>query len=530
MAFSTSSAGRLIITLLLVLLFSTFCFTQNKVDLVVKTQSASNTARGGETFSYLVTITNTGSAPATDVALLQTSRMHVVSSVPSVGSCRELKESRQIPTPFRCLLGGIKPGATVSITFQVKIVDFDGEAGGEEFSTPSVTTEGEDKLFNKKPLTDSVSNVSREKPGRPSPVIMLIANISVSAEQGEENHENNHAEISVKALPSRNLAPRVQIISPQNEATITRTANRLTKVVFAIKAFDPDGRIEKVIVNTGQFFISIEYPENRYIIDGKSYSIKEVEENREAFKKYLGGEAIKTGKDTYTFVLENPKYGFNQVGVAAYDNGNRVGFAGVNFFVKGDNSVVLKTPGQNEIIKPNTDVVLEAETRINEDKIAKIELIGNQLCCPPPPVMEQISGNGASFVHRYVWKNISKGYYAFQALLTTSSGSYTYSERLHFKVTEKPSVKITSLKNGQIFKLGEDVPIEVEAVDPDGKIETVSISVDGKYDRDFTWRQDKENKSGYLYSLKKGTYKILAKVKDDMEVEAESEPITIVVN
>ncbi len=170
-------------------------------------------------------------------------------------------------------------------------------------------------------------------------------------------------------------------------------------------------------MNTQQFHISVEYPENRIIVQGKSYSIKEFEENKE-LRKYFGGEATQIAKDTYTFTLENPMYGLNSIFVDATDNGKRSGSDSVRFIVKGDNSIEFTNPLNSSIIKPNTNVLLETKTNLNDGGNGKFELIGNALCCGTPPLMKQVSRNGNSYIHQYLWKNIKKGYYNFQILLT----------------------------------------------------------------------------------------------------------------
>ena len=356
-----------------------------------------------------------------------------------------------------------------------------------------------------------------------------IGSLWVSADEGDDNAENNRAEILVNLLPSKNVPPRIEILSPKADAVITRSAKKLTKITFTIKAFDLDGTIEKVNVNTQQFGISVEYPENRIVIEGKSYSIKDVEDNKVAFQKYFGGEAKKIGKDTYSFTLENPRYGFNNVFVEAVDTGKRVGGSSITFTVKGDNSIEFTKPLKDSVVKPNTNVIIESITKLNDETAAKLELIGQALCCEPPPVMKQVARIGNIYTHQYLLKNVTKGHYYLQVFMTEDSGAFIYSEGLQFKVTEKPRVKITSITNGQVFKEGDEIPIEIEAVDPDGEVKDVTVRVDGKYERHFSWRAAGHNKRGYIYALKKGVHTIHAKVTDDMDVEAESEPITIII-
>lgn len=505
--------------LCLTFFFCTIVFAQDKVDLEIKVQTASETARGGETFSYTVTVSNIGSAKATDVIFIQDDPKiaSFVSNVPTKGNCKVDGENWSVNRVLRCNLGDMEAGESIVTVIELKIHDF----GGEEVSeNPAIS----DSIKNMNESMERLGiNTKTDSKGT------SIGDVDVSAEEEEENRENNRSEVFAELLPSKNIPPRVEIITPKEETVITRSAKKLSKVTFTIKAFDPDGKIEKVFVNTQQFHISVQYPENRIIIQGKSYSIKEFEENKE-LQKYIGGEATQVGKDTYTFTLENPMYGHNSIFVEATDNGKRSGSTSVRFRVKGDNSIEFTNPLNGSIIKPNTNVLLETKTNLNDGGSGKFELIGNVVCCGTPPLMKQISRNGNSYIHQYLWKNIKKGYYNFQIFLTEDSGALTYSESLQFKVTEKPTVKITSIKNGQTFKQGEEIPIEIEAIDLDGTIEKVSISVNEKYNQKFSWRQGAYKKSGYISNLWKGIYKIKAKATDDMEVEVESESITIIIN
>ncbi|HEX8248202.1 MAG TPA: Ig-like domain-containing protein [Pyrinomonadaceae bacterium] len=501
-----NAAGKLFIALFLLLIFNSHALAQNKLDLEIKVQTATETARGGEKFSYIVTVTNKGSARATDVIFIQDEPKLTTfeSYVAGKGTCETDKRlNNRLQTLLRCRLGNLEAGESVNTNVVLKFHDF-GDA--------SEKTAGY--------IIDYQASDSKKA---------IIGFVDAYPEEPDENDENNHAQITAELLPSRNIPPRVKIISPKMEEVITCPANKPCRVVFTIKAFDPDGTIEKVFVMAPNSSVSID-SENKYVIDGKKYSIEEVQNNLEAFRKYFGGEAKKIGKDTYTFTWENPRHGFDLIGVEAVDNGKRVGFESVRLTVKGDNTIEFTKPLKDSIIKPNTDLVIETSSKLNGrgGKPVEFQLIGSDLCCQKH-LMKQISQNGNLYVHQYLWKNIPKGSYGVQVLLFGEGGAYEYSEMLGFKVTEKPTVKITSLQQMQVFKVGEDVPIEIEAQDADGKIEEVSISVDGKYKRDFSWRPDGYNKSGYISSLPKGIYKISAQVKDDTEVVAESEPITIIV-
>lgn len=513
------------------------CLGQEKVDLEVKGTSSVKSVSGGEKLVYTFSVTNLSSETAQDVYLNHTlpHEGEFVSAAVSQGKF----ETNHAEMPMReprllCRFGDIQGYAEATVTIEIKINDWGDISANDErkdFWLPSgientgkQTSVVEDREERK--LTVKDENLPADLAKKSVPLEILYPNFS--CENCNYKEQQFAGYIAFNLLPSKNAPPRVQIITPTEDQIITRNSKKLTKVAFSIKAFDPDGTIEKVMVNTQQFSVSVEYPENKIVIDGVKYSTKEIEENKEKLQKYFGGEAVKVDKDTYTFTLENPKYGLNVIFVEAVDNGKRSGAASVNLTVKGDNSIVFKNPVNGSVIKPNTDLTIETVSELNDGIPTQFMLIEDSLCCENHP-LKQISKIGNTYTHQYLWKNIPKGRYYVQVFLMENTGAYTYSEALEFKVTEKPKVKITSIKNGQIFNEGDDVPVEIEAADSDGTIEKVLVSVDDKYDRDFAWRQGGYKKSGYISSLRKGTYKIKATAADDLDVEVESEPITVIV-
>jgi hypothetical protein len=411
------------------------------VDLEMTVVNGSDSARGGETFSYSVIVKNIGSTNASKVILFNASTEAVISAIPTVGICRLSVESRQIPVPYRCDLGEIAAGGFVTINFQLKIPEF----GGEPVTAERAKTE---KVLSS--LLESFGNGEKRDSLRKTE----IANLDVTSEEDEEYRDNNYARVSVELLPSRNLPPRIQIVSPKPEAVIVRSSKKDVEVKFLIRAFDPDGSIDKVAVNTQQFSISVEYPENKYFIAGKKYSIKEVEENMKDFQEYFGGDATKTGKEEYSFTLKNPKYGLNTIFITAYDNQGRTSNSSIAINV---NSTEFVKPLNNSVIPPNSDFIIETVIKLNDGTIPKLQLIGRFVCCQET-LMNLISRNGNIYRHQYLLKNLKKGYYSFQVFLEENTGAFTYSDFVSLKVTEKPTIKISTQKGARDFKEFTDIP------------------------------------------------------------------------
>lgn len=302
------------------------CYAQDKVDLEINVQAASNTVYGGETLLYSVTVRNIGSARAKSVSLLQATHREIVSMIARLGNCEKVESITPIPYPYVCELGDLEQNQSVTLNFEIKIEDFgcENEAGNSG--------------LNKEPLRKFADEIQRvagngEKiKNRGS----FITEIYATSQGHEDNKENNKFELFANLLPSKNLPPYLEIISPNpyEELIVIRDPQKLTKIIFKIKAFDPDGKIQKVIVNAQQTDISYDPSDEKAIIDGKKYSMDELKNNDELIRKIEGSEAVKTAENTYTFILENPKLGSNWIFVKAYDNGNRVNTTSVMITVK----------------------------------------------------------------------------------------------------------------------------------------------------------------------------------------------------
>lgn len=513
-----SMFNRILLVSIVSLFVVSNCLAQNKVDLELTVQSAVESVRGGETFAYSLTVRNIGSAKATNVILIQDEEglLSFAAYVSSKGTCTINDSNRRIHRQLNCRLTDFEVGETVVVSVEMKVGDF-GDVSITEEST----------------ATDSASaalvELMKATAAAKGKVSQIVGNADVAAKEGEENGENNHAPISVELLPSKNIPPRVKVLSPKEKLVFVRSSKKPLTVTFTIQAFDPDGEIEKVDVNTQQFQISVEYPENKYVIDGVKYSIKEVEENMPRFQRYFGGDAVKIGKDTYTFTLENPRYGINQVFIDAIDDGGRSQSSSVNFTVKSNNSIEFSNPVKNAVIKPHTDIIIETTTKSNDGELGKLQILGVGSDYEGA-FMRLVSQKRNVFRHQYLLKNANRGNYSLAVLLIDDSGAITNSENLYFAVAEKPTVRISILSKRRIFKEGDEIQLSVEAFNNDGALGNASIFVNGK-DEHFTWRDDDigKHQHGYLYGLSKGTYTITAKITDDLNIAAESQPIIVVV-
>ena len=497
-----SMFNRILLVSIVLLFIVSNCLAQNKVDLELTVQSAAKTVRGGEKFAYTITVTNIGSAKATDVLLVQDNPKMIAFNtyVANRGKC-EIKNNNPYYTKLKCSLDTLEVGETAIISVDVKLPD-SGDAS---------ITEDKDSArdVNKKPLEDFADSMTAQLINQQN----SIGDVRVSAKEPEENEENNRAEILVKLLPSKNIPPRVNILSPKESETVIHLSNKSSAVTFTIQTFDPDGAIERVEVNTQQL-AGIGFKGNKYVIEGKEYTFEEARADKAIYHKYFGGDAVKTGKDTYTYILENPNYGSNNVFVHVFDDGGRSASSSVRFTVKSENTIEFTNPVQNTVIKPHTDVVIETTTKFNGGKSANLQL---EMSAVNSLFMTLVSQKGNVFRHQYVLKNVNRGDYNLVVILTDDSGAITNSENLYFTVAEKPTVKVEILSKQTVFKENEEIRLAVEAFNDGGALGNAKVFVNGVNEH-FTWRDDDigKHQHGYLYGLSKGTYTITAKVRDDL--------------
>lgn len=511
MTFLPNLTAKLLFIFVFILLQNFICFAQDKADLEVKVQPASKTARGGETFSYIVTISNIGSATAEEVVLHQTTRQSEVSAVSTAGTCADMKLSYQIPRPFVCKLGNIEKGATVTINFVMKIREF----GGEEIS-----------------LAVNLPRLSRSEGKKKSELTEItLAEIEVFGDD-----KRNYSKVVVEELlPSKNLPPRLKIISPKPDVVIIKQVNKPLNALITVNAFDPDGKIEKVVFanqenifqklyKTQQVFDEVTR-ERKFIFEGKTY--KEAEINKVLFDFKT---ATLTGKDTYTFKVENLQFGQNRISISAIDDGERADFAHLEIIVKGDAEIKIVSPENKQVFSPGSTITIETLSKINDPNLGQLKIEGTQIGFYPDfasfPLMQQVSKTGNLFKHRFVWKNPEEGIYRLRIISFSDAEITNEAETISVIIAEPRIVKITSLQNGQEFEYGNSINITSEVKDIKGREvnDKQQILVDGKY-KDETYGEYE------LRVLEKGTHtiQIIARQNNSSDdvILGKSEIITI---
>jgi uncharacterized repeat protein (TIGR01451 family) len=494
----------------LLLFFCTIGFAQGKVDLEIKVQTASETARGGETFSYTVTVSNNGSAKAVNVIFIQSesNEADFVSYIPNKGDCEAGKGNSNIERVLRCRLGDIEVGESVTTVISLKINDFD------EISENV-------NLIDSLPTT--IKGTSYEH--------NLSEYVEVYAENGEENREDNSARVFAKLLPSKNKPPRIEIVSPKQDAVFVKPLNKELEVSIVVKAFDADGKIVKVVVSDGsnlKYGFIVENGQIKYVVGGVKYTVEEFEKaaEDERFRNSLETRAELTGRDTYSYTAKNFSYGDNPVFIYAVDDGGRQTRATVAINVKRDASIEIVSPKSEQVFAPNSTITVETISRINDSTKSKLRINGTQkgyfyTDFSQMPFLQETSKAGNTYKHQYIWKNAQEGVYNLTVMLFDGEKPSLSVGDVMVVVAEPRIIKIFSLGNKQEFKQGEAIKISIDATDKKGRVvnDDFELWVNGKYKNTVynAWETEavppynsvlNKNHGYNLSGLEKGTHTI----------------------
>jgi hypothetical protein len=289
-----------------VIIFTLFNLSaaQKRIDLEITAQPTAKEIHGGGKLTVNLQVRNLGTAVASEVEVHGLSRVDMgtlLSGSATQGSCETLKNTLYLPPPFVCVLGTIKAGESVFISLEIQVLDFD---------QPPLDLQTQRFLENYQEIIELNQGIK--------------GYFTVSGNVNEEDMENNRASFTVKALPSLNKAPRIEIISPKNESEFVNPVQNPIAIPVIFKAFDSDGKIQRISVDDEQYQISSDGIQYTFVYRGKTYTAREFEKiygkDLEAKEK----EVIQIGKDTYRFNIRNPKYGLNRFTVTVIDDGGRI--------------------------------------------------------------------------------------------------------------------------------------------------------------------------------------------------------------
>ncbi|HQU84396.1 MAG TPA: CARDB domain-containing protein [Pyrinomonadaceae bacterium] len=523
-----------------VLFFSAFVFPQNEADLEIKTETAAKIVRGGEKFTVNVTVTNTGKKTAQDVYMaLRIQGSEIISSaVPNGGECKFSDYQRHLV----CEVSKIEAGETYLTVVEIQVAEF----GDVSELNPELA----EKLPKMSASAQLALSGFQKRLGKDDQSREIDLHFYSNTSSIENDRENNDTRLSIKAFPSKNIPPRLELVSPKIDAVFIKQIDKPLEIVVTLKAYDPDGSIEKVIVNDPEYSpfynskMVVEDNQYKLSYQGKIFTGKEFEEYLIA-NPPIERLAEKTGKDTYTYTLKKLRYTENQIFVSTVDNGGRTDQIQIKFTVNGDAETKFTSPKNGQVFLPNSTIKIETSSTINDPLLKELRLLGSVNAdaglWSDLPLLRQTSKNGNLFTNQYVWKNVPEGIYNLRTVMINDSMPTNYSEDITIAVAKPRVIKITSLKNGQNLEANKPFMLTVEALDIDGNLtnDKLRLYIDGKYSGDIynSWSYSDElpnhkvlNKdTGKTISLEKGSHTVKIVAVDeyrDYIIFGESETVT----
>ncbi len=571
------------------LLFSFALITsgQGKSDIEVKVQTASDIARGGEAFPYTVTVTNLGPVKANDVVLLtrtSVSFFQLVSGQSIKGSCSKTGDySEQV---LRCTIGNLLPAESVVVEIQAKLDEVGDRNESEEPFGPNGEIYGStappppppppakkgslneppaipqvDILLNRSPIVSrTVESHTASEPGTD------LASIHAFASNDSEDSTKNRVNLTVTVLPSRNIPPRIQIVSPMFEARIKKSIARTLNVPISIKAFDPDGYLARVHVNDPRKYDEIvgaypfrqtfEGPDSKYFIGDREFSHKELENFYTELGEKVAVSARRSGKDTFDFLWTDLKYGRNDIHISTTDNGGRIAFITLTVHVISDAEVEFVVPENNQVLTPDKSIRIEVLAKIKANSNTVLKLERSKEGSYPSPFADQplkeMRRPGSEALYSFDWRQIPEGVYNLSAVLFEKGIETLRVPGPRILVREPQTIKITSLNDSRVFRSDQTIPIAFEALTSKGEpsFDRFELIVDGKYITEISnsfertyenadsdgppvQRIVKRNNPYQLRSLDKGTHTIQIIAKEGLwtgsAILAKSDEVIVVV-
>ena len=473
---------------------------QSNVDLQVSVQLSSESARGGEPFSFTVQVNNRGSSKAADVSLLawpDNQHFSITSVVTQRGMCTG--ETERSDSRWRCKIGDLSAGETISFTIAGKVSDIDEEISKGELPIDVTALREIDQAKARTAeaqarVLAAAEAASGKKITEQDIGTITLGTIWVSSDVEDKNPDDDSLSVRVQSLPNRNKPPQVAVANPKADAVLVRPAQKLTSFEFTIEAFDPDGEIEKVQVLDPKDAITPVPGAGRweFLYHGAKYTAAELE-NFLRSNPQPETLARRSAKNTYLYTVTNPAWGRNRLSVTVTDNGGRTRSTYTDFNVRGDATVEIITPKKDEIVEPGSSLMVETVTTLNEGPIKEIFLVGDVQSETYRVPLELVSRKGNVYRHRYLLKNVQENsvYSSFHAVLVETSGAITESKGVGFLPRHRRIVKFANIRNGQVFNKPNKIEMQFSGIENAGMDEDYQLLIDGKYQasvyRGFTW-------------------------------------------
>jgi len=520
--------------ILTVLFLGLVSVAQETPDLERKAETSVKKVRGGETFFYTFTVTNRADKTVKDVLLAHEieEKLTLISASVTRGSYRTVSSNyRTRGKRILAELGDIEGYASASLTIEAKVVDWGdisaplaglrgtGDGSGP-FREPLRVLRDGSQAGDQKTIED----------GKPAEFSTSLVMDFPHVRYGEGYYleHDDSPRLTIALLPSRNIPPRVQIISPKTEAVFVKPLTKEIEVPIGIKAFDPDGAIKKVVVqdmyNPPKFGLKMEDDGvYKYVVAGKTYTQEEMDERRgdDKFSALYENRLPITASGNYSYTAKRFMYGINMISICATDDGGRETCTDTSFTIKSDSVVELVKPA-GDVFLPNSVVTVETVSKIGEGVTPKIVLYGTKdFYEPDHPVMQLVSRTGNTYVHRYTWTVGEEGLYDLRPTLLENGQDTGIFASLRTVAALPRVIKITSLRNGQVFSENDRITVTVQATDINGKIlqDKLVLLVDGRVHGDVSMSQtimtvspyrpvSAEYSGSYMLNIKPGPHTV----------------------
>ena len=417
----------------------------------------------GENVIYNFVVSNIGPTTATEVILVQ--------NLPSLGMLKAA-----VPSIGYCHGGDGRPFNSISLS---------DESSSDIRSLYCV-------LGDLPPNNSASISVSVKTPvfgnGVDSKSVSMTLWADVSANEKDLDPADDHVALKFDLLPSRNRVPIVQIVDPVPDSIFTTSSAHPLNIQVKINASDPDGSITKVQVYDGIYL----------------------------------GDATASTNGTYTFnftTTETRRYILRAI---AIDDGGRESFSSpVEILINSPHTISITKPSQS-LIAPGSGLEIETESIVNGNKIQKVEIVDRGISLGE---MQLAGVSGNIHKHRLKLPNIDRGYHTLTAYLTDVTGAASVSPTIFFKVTNRPTVAITSPSPNSEFASNKSVYITVQAADSDGRIQELEFLANDRIIGNITGGNGIT--TFRWISPDDGVYVLTVRATDDTDEKVVSKPITI---
>ena len=342
-----------------------------------------------------------------------------------------------------CTVGGPSGVApSVALTSPQQAASF---TAGDDI-TLTASASDSDGTISKVDFYHSGFNLIGTSPSSPYTVIwqnVPVGTYTLTAKATDNDTlSTTSSSVTITVLPqSSPVPPVVTLTSPSNGASYTVGDN----VTMTATASDPDGSVVKV-----------EFWEGTTLLGSDNNA-------------------------PYEFTWNQPIAGSYQIYAIATDNANlTTTSASANISViaiQVPPAVSITDPLNNSQFQEGDDIVMKATASDSDGQIAKVEFFADAI----------LLNTEYSAPYEIIWNAVPAGTYSLSAKATDNTGLQTISAIVQVEVLKdststgggQPTVQIVYPNDGDLFSVGDNLPVEATATDADGSISKVEFFLNG---------------------------------------------------